>query len=278
MSKKEIILRDPADLTLHPLLKTQPALDKESAEFISMLEDIRERGFDYPILIDEQNRIVDGRHRWLIAKQIQLKEIPCEVRHSKEAAEIIVCSIWNRRHYATKGARAYLVAPLFASVIASGNERRLANLKKGAEAPRKPIESASVQTVGDLAQKLGCSRDLFEQAVKLRKAFDKAPELQAQFEEKILSGELGLGACLAGIAGKESTQGKSKGKEDQLDLFAEVFGTLEKRFKYWSKFNPDDKGEALKAIRRAVANMPADLRSEFKRAISACEKEEKANG
>jgi len=125
-------------------------------------------------------------------------------------------------------------------------------------------------------KKLGVGERLFRQAREVHVHFEKKPKLRAQFEPGILGGDLGLGAVIAGMAGVEATRDKPKQPDDQLDLFDDAFVVLSKRYKYWTKFDESQRHEARRSLRDSVKKMPADLRAEFKKAITAVEKEERA--
>ena len=79
-----IVTRPTDSLSLHPLLKPVPELDSDSEEFTTLREDIRARGIDQPIIVDGQNRIVDGRHRWRAAKAIRIPQVPVIIRDDAE--------------------------------------------------------------------------------------------------------------------------------------------------------------------------------------------------
>lgn len=214
--------------------------------------------------------IIDGRHRWRSAKRLQIAEVPTVQRTEAETHGIILNSLLQRRHF-TKSAMAYLTFPLMADAYAEAQQRKLDCLKKGSRSAGSALRANSIEELADL---VGVGRRLFFQAKELHEKFSEDPELRSQFEQDILSGEVGLGATIAGIAGQKATKSKSKPKEDQLELFDDGLVTIEKRFRYWEKFNPDQRDHAAKAIRRAVAKMPEELRREFARAIRAADKDD----
>ncbi len=265
---RTITYRDPSELKLHPALKVLPELPNDHPDFIAIVDDIRDRGIDYPVII-LNDQIVDGRHRWRAATRLQLKELPTRDCKENEVAGIIVNSLLQRRHF-TKGALAYMAFPLMEDAWKEAQARQQAALKAGSS-----LSVLRGKTVEDMAENLGFSRTLFFQARDVHQAFEKKPKLREEFEADILTGDIGLGAVKAGIAGQESTKGKPKVKEDQLELFTGAFDTLHKRFRYWNKFDDGEKDEVRKSLRKAVADMPADLRAEFKKAIAAIDKAEK---
>lgn len=266
----------PKDLTPHPRLKQMPQWDESDPRFLSLVEDIRERGIQDPIKVDSQNQIIDGRHRWRAAKRLQLQTVPVMVVANDQIASVIVGSLIQRRHF-TKGQRAYLVAPYLDSLFEESKNRRLHNLKHVGKSTLPPLG----ESPDDLAEQLGFSLPLLKQARQLHKLFTETPKLRAEFEPRILDEEdpIGLGAAIAGIAGQQHTKGKSKHTraEEQLTLFNESLTTLGHRFKYWNKLKDEDRDTAVTRIRETVAAMPPELRAEWKKAISAADKAEKPN-
>src|SRR4051812_13417605 len=103
--------RDPSELTVHPAAKLLLDWAKDDARFDALIEDIRARGMDQALLIDGQDRVIDGRKKLRAAKQLQLREVPVIVRGDDEVLGIIVNSLVQRAHY-TKSQLAYILAPI----------------------------------------------------------------------------------------------------------------------------------------------------------------------
>ncbi|HTJ78504.1 MAG TPA: ParB N-terminal domain-containing protein [Rariglobus sp.] len=264
----ETTLRDPNSLALHPCLDGMPELATDDPKFQALVADVRDRGFDYPAIIDQQDRVIDGRHRRRIAIMLGV-ELPTVRRDSAEASEIILSTLLQRRHY-SKGALAYMAVPLFTDVVEAGRARRLAGLKAGVN-PRQPTQSAIGKTVDQLAEELGFSKDLYEQARKVRDLFADDTEhewsdlprpttYRRYFEPKILSGEIGLGGVIQAIAGKESTQGKPKVTPPAVTLFQRGLSVFTKRFDTkWEKLSPDDRLPVVKAVATETTKWPEDV-------------------
>lgn len=253
----QIILEDPSDLTIHPLAKPMPEWANDDECFLSLVDDIRLRGIDQPILVDLERRVIDGRHRLRAAKRLQLKLVPTIVSEKFNVASLIVNSLIQRRHY-SKGARAYLAFPLLEPAMEEARQRKLANLRHNTA---EPVVTGESKTVADLAASIGVGRDLFFQAKTCHETFEKHPELKEQFEPQILSGEMGLGAAIAGMAGQAATKNKPKAKAlgGQLQLFTETFTQLRKRYHYWDKFDDDQKASATRSLQQNLGAMPDDL-------------------
>lgn len=244
----------------HPLLAHIPMWTREEPEFQALLDSIRERGLDYPVLIDAEHRIVDGRNR-RNALALLGRPVECRVIDAGEAASVVIASLVNRRHL-SKGALAYLSAPLFEQVLAESTARRLANLKQstlGSETALSAVSGNAAKNAGDIADTVGVGQRLFEQALDLHRRFAKNPAQRAEFEPKILSGELGLGGCIQAIAGQESTRGKEK-KETGLDrLFTRAFKDLNVRFGKWGKLADEQRAEVTVALVKTTDKWPDEV-------------------
>jgi hypothetical protein len=270
MDKTKTVSKPLSELSMHPITAMLPELAKDDSLFRSLVEDVRERGLDMPLVIDTEDRIVKGRTRYRVAKLLQLVEVECKVCQPHEVVGIILNGLIQRRHY-TKGALAYIAFPLLEKALDESNRRRIENLKNPNKSP-KATQSLSVRNTEQMAKDLGFCRDQFYQAREVHGLFKSNPALKADFEPKILSGEIGLGACIAGIAGKLATDGKSKRLHEQMELFTDAFDTLKTRFSYWQRFDAKQKAALFPVLKETVAAMPADLREELVKALKAANK------
>ena len=266
--------RAPKDLRPHALNKRMPRWNRESDEWLAFVQDIQDRGIQVPIRITEKGEVVDGETRRQAAIALNLAEVPCVVVPAHEVAATLLQELQLRRNL-TKGQRAYLLVPLMEPVLAGATQRRTANLRKGAAEPAPEGEHA-LHSAAEYAQSLGFSRDLLDQARRLHTAFADNPELRDQFEPQILDFDspIGLGACLAGIAGQKATKDTERRTGAQLELFTDAWGTLGKRFTYWTKLDEDERRKAVLVLRQTVKDMPADLRAELKKSMAAAERED----
>jgi len=260
---------DPNKLTPHPLLAGLPAMDQASAEFESLKQSVADRGIDYPVIIDEQDRILDGRNR-TAACALLGRAVPVVRRPASEAVEIILSALLHRRHL-PKSALAYLALPLLAGAAEVGRQRRLANLNAGKS--RNPIESGIGKTVEQLASDLGFSADLYEQALKVRKLFANQAKREWRegaktymatarewFEPQLLRGEIGLGGVIQALAGKDATEGKTPEKRDLPTLLRRGLDDLKKRFARWESLAPATRQQFTRTMAKEAAAWPEDVR------------------
>lgn len=243
------------DLVDHPLLAHIPVWQRDEPDFQALLDSVRDRGLDYPVLIDSERRVIDGRNRRNVCSLLG-KSVPCRLVADADAASIIVASLVNRRHL-TKGAQAYLAAPLFEHVLTESKARRIANIKAGASDPA--LSAVTGRTLEDVALACGISLRLVEQAFEVIRRFAKSPEQKAQWEPEIIAGEIGLGAAIQAMAGQESTKGKAKINEKLEGLIMRGFRDLGTRFSKWGKLDDEARAELRVKVAQTTEQWPDDV-------------------
>lgn len=202
-------------LRVHPSLSALPQWADDDPRFYALCDDVAASGVIEPIKITETGEIVDGRHRWRAAKRMTLPTVPVVVVAADQVVSMAISTLLARRHF-TRGQLAYVAYPLFAPACAEAKRRRIDNLKNG-NVSRSPTECEidPPKTADSLAERLGVCRNIFDQAAKLHRKFEKNEALRQEWEPKIMSDDPpGLGAVLAGIAGQETTP-KSHGSPDE---------------------------------------------------------------
>lgn len=272
--KIEIEMVVAKDIAIAPLIKDQARWPETDSRFRSFCADIKERGVQEPIRIDENNVLWDGYDRLRAAKRAKFTHIPVLRCKSEDGPDIAFGSFVQRKH-ATKSQRVYSAYPYFLARHEAAKNRALAVKQAGG----KPADTAASESVEAMALEIGVSRDLFFQAAKLHETFASSPDLRAEFEPRIMDDEdpISLGGALAGIAGKGATAAKPKpaNKGGKLGLFRDAFKGLKNRVKYWDRFEDEEKDAAVNAVKLAVFSMPAELRGEIRRAIAQAEKQER---
>jgi hypothetical protein len=274
---------DPRELKLHPMKSRAPRRAKDDPTLGPLIEDVRARGIQAPLICVEPDLIVDGEDRWIAARRLHMTEVPVTFCRADEVASVILSSL-TRKHF-SKGALAYVLFPIIEPAFNESKERRLRNLRRGQQAPESTLGVLSGTTVEEFAERIGLSRMLLFQAKEVRAEFDKdtaryefqdEPKpmtLREYYEPRLLSyGEdkpLGLGAILAGIAGLRATGGKHRPDPKQLELFESALDTLKTRFSYWKRFDEAARSKCREVIRSTVAAMPQDLRDELAAAIKS---------
>lgn len=240
----------------HRLIAGMPKWAAESAEMAALSEDIRERGIDQPLVVcttedgvEEPGYLflLDGRHRLQGAMLAGLTEVPVIYRDEADAVAIIFSSITQRRHFG-KGALAYLLYPVMAADAPT----------HGGDRKSKSTESTLIL---DLCVRAGFSRDLYFQAKGVHEVFAKRDDLRSEYESRILAGEIGLGACLAGLAGKQATEGKSRNDRPPELLLRAGLSDLRKRAELWDRLDEEARKAVAYDAADTVLAMPEDVRA-----------------
>lgn len=231
-------------LTIHPALKDLPEWADDDPQFEVFCRDIHERGFDYPLKVTAKNQVVDGRHRLRAAKRLKLETVPVDVVQDKDVPRLVLHYINQRRHY-SKGALAYMAVPLL---------------------------HGTTQSQELFASGFGISRALLQQAIEVRQIFSDngkpGEEYRTDVEPRILSGEVGLGAVIAGWAGRQATKGLAKKQTTQLQLWDRSLSTFQKRFASWDKFDVGAKNTVVAKFQTVFEEMPHELLLKLSQKIS----------
>jgi hypothetical protein len=275
---RPVVHRSPDELRPHPM-NSMPRWNQDSDAWLAFVEDIRQHGIRVPLQVTARNEVVDGETRRLASVALGLAQVPCVIVSDEEVTECFMRELLHRRNL-TKGQRAYLALPHLDELVEVSRRRRAKNVQKPQHFSIVDQSTIEAETSELIARRFGFSRDLFFQAKRLHEAFAAEPDLRDEFEPKILDLDdpIGLGACLAGIAGRRSTKDQEKRHraDEQLELFSEAWTVLGKRFDYWTKLGDDDRRRVVPVLRQTVAAMPYDLRVELRKALTAADKEESA--
>lgn len=207
-----IDLRNPTTLKVHPAVAGLPSLADDDIAFRALVADVMEHGWlpGQEVLITADGRIIDGRHRWRVAKRLQL-DLPCVVfpgdPTDAEVIGIALKTLTNRRHY-TKGQQALLAWPLVKVMVQAARKLQTAGLKKGSfpvansvgdgrnigisanftpDSVQKPVQP----TVASICLGLGISDEYMHKAEAVWTYWDQYPDMTFTFQPETLVG-LGL--------------------------------------------------------------------------------------
>jgi hypothetical protein len=261
----------------HRLIQGMPRWADNSPEMAALSEDVKERGIDQPLIVCRCQDgaespgwyyLLDGRHRHRASILSGLTAVPVVERQEEDAVGIIFSSITQRRHYG-KGALAYLLYPVMAAqAVPNGGDRR----SKSTQSTLKKSELTESTLILDLCIRAGFSRDLYFQAKSLHQAFDARPDLRDDYEPRILTGEIGLGACIAGLAGKEATGGSSRNDRPPEQLVFDTFSDLRNRFSRWEKIEPTQRKAICHEAADTVLSLPNEVQESILKALRAARK------
>ena len=188
-------------LTVHPYaLKFPPLSEKERA---TLKADIAQNGQLYPIVINRQDQVLEGRHRYEICRELGLEPKTIQLAHvlgdnfnDVSEIEFIFSSNFHRRHL-TDEQRVALATEFLPELRQQAKANMLANLQKGPavnamkssvsqnERPKKRRTKAG-GIIDDLAAIANVGVSKANRAIKVA---DRDPELLAQ----VARGEKKLG-------------------------------------------------------------------------------------
>ena len=256
-----------------------------------------------PLVITPDGLIMDGKRRWLAARELQWDKVPCLVREEKEAGLIILDSLLGQRDL-DRGTKAYIAVTMATDYISSAENRRLSNLKDGKKTLENPLFRPNHVEHGsggylcnpELADRIGVALPTLETAVSIFRLFhhpkaegwkslftggaapkvEELLKLQKEFREElepeILAGIRTIWQVRQAIAGRIADQ---HGPKDHLPVQAELalwdtsFEGLSKAAPAWSKLGAEGKEAVIKHWGRIVKKMPDDLREALKEALDA---------
>ncbi len=286
----KIHYRDPQHLKnkYSPALRRVPELLDGSEEFKALSLGLKKVGFIRPIIIDQDDQVIDDHSRSQLRAAInyQFKEVPVQVCSSDDAPMVRLHSLAHVRHL-SKSAIAYLAVPDLEEAFDLARRKKLKQIKEDSVVS----SGDDLKTVDDLADELGIGRNLLFEARKVRAAFEdkkKYPRtivggkqdgeetemtLREWYEPRMLrsfvGGEheqnrpMGLGGILAGIAAdkkpREDFNPKGKG---QLSLFESKLD-FAGGWKYWTKLSNKDRTQHLKNFEDQLEFIPEDQRDQL---------------
>ncbi len=275
-TQRPIVYRPTADLSVHKAIASMPRLAADDPRYDAMRGAWLESGILQPLYVTEAGKIIDGRHRWWFARDMELPEVPCIEVDETEISTVVMAAIAGRNHL-TKGQRAYLSYPYLQDAWEAAQRRRMEVLKSGANRGMLP----KVASVEDLAEQIGVSVDLMNQARRLHDLLSKTPGLRETWEPRILDAEepIGLGAAIAGIAGEGATKGKPKPapRNSALRNFEVSWENLIRPASHWDRWSEEERDQASAAIRSSLAQVPPAALDAIAAAIRAAKAHHKAH-
>jgi len=248
---------------------------------------LKKAGFIRPILVDENEQVIDDHSRSLLVAALRwgkdIPEVPVQVCCSADAPIIRIHSLAHVRHL-SKSAIAYLAVPDLQPALDAARLKRLENLRKGEDSPIVPGGDDRDMTADDLAHELGIGRNLLFEARAVRKEFedkkayqfdveggerdgaDVRMTLREYFEPKIVqafvAGEHNEPVSLGGIMRslkiiRSNDKSKYSCKNaNQLELFVGTFGRKAiRQFKSWAAMTDDARRQAREQIEQEASQL-----------------------
>jgi len=222
------------------------------------------------LLVTEDGLIVDGKRRWLAARELQWTKVPCQICDEAEAALVIIDSFCGQRSL-DLGAKAYISIMGEKEYIKAAEHRRLGNLRRGAKTIEKPLIFPAPNHYGtpnaEFADRIGVSLPTFEVAdlcPKLEVLRLYQAEKRAEMEPEILSGSRTIWQVRQSIAGwlpeMQERKGAGPAANAQLELWDNTFESVTKAASTWEGLDEDGRESVIKSWRRTIKKMPEGLR------------------
>jgi len=170
MAKPKTIAAGKINLELHPKAKSLVRWLRllESKEAKELKADIKEHGVQLPILLtNDGKQIIDGRNRWNIAHELELKQVPVEYYKGKD--DDIEKIIWSRnvlRRHLTDDQRDQLRDALIAPQL----EKEAKARKKAGVRPSQENHEKVGSVADQVAEQLNITRHRADQLEKVRKS------------------------------------------------------------------------------------------------------------
>lgn len=278
---------NPVELRQHWTRRLLNKVDENSPQFLAMCDDILRGDSLPPIYIVAPNQVVAGWTRTLAHRKAQ-KDIECIVITEDESLMKSLKENALRLHL-RKGQVAWLACPLADKVVEHSVVLRKHKLT-GKAAPK--VTDGMPENIEQLADQLGISRRLLMEVRTVyeniaawdenhsARCWGESAEAMSAMEywsQRIMDSEdpCTPGQAWAGIAGSDAgAAGKTNPEPRQLQLFTEGLASVRKWGKGYNDFVGAERKRAQEAIRRTVAEWPAELRSEFAAELKRAEREQ----
>lgn len=296
----------PADgqpaLRRHPLQKFIPEPVKESPEWAAFkvgLSAVGPEGIP-PLVITADGQIMDGKRRWLAARELQWTKVPCLIRDEADAALIMMDSLFGQRDL-DRGTKAYIAISMQGEYVKSAENRRLGNLKRGTKTLEFPLFSPKHSDCAsggdDLADRIGCHRNVVVAAADIFRLFHdpkcegwksfygdgaqakmpplaKLQELQKHYREEyeplLLTGEKTIWKIRPAIAGALPVHQENNTRQPEqaeLKLWDDSLASVGKLAPTWDKLTETNQRDVLATWRRTVKKLPQALRAVLKEVL-----------
>ncbi|MBI5820573.1 MAG: hypothetical protein HZA88_16525 [Verrucomicrobia bacterium] len=262
-------VRDPKTLHVRPCVNVLPMLADDDPQFLKLLASVRADGVRDEITLDQDGNIVDGRHRVKAARAENKDTVPIVQKHfanDREALDFAVARLFDRRHY-TGSARAYTTAKLEGAHKRLPGRPTLKNVRDFSEkimSENSDIISEKGKSRDRMSALHGFSKDRWDQAIYVLKRFEEHPEVVAEYEPLILSGEKSLWNIMAYVDGRfaENNTGRVDARANIEENFYQwVDAGVHRWTKFWPKLrSASARAEVIEAVTtKLVEAFPDDV-------------------
>ena len=209
MSQETVVQLPLQDLRIHPLAERLPMLSEKHPRFIELQQSIAQLGVKDPVLADEKNRLIVGRHRYRAARAAGKTTIPC-IRRSFTDAEASALILQENllRQDMSQGKRALMIVSCQADYFQNRKARQTSGLLRGkAPVVKCFITEAKEALIGDMVSQYGVSKPYLCRAAAL---WDHRGNQARQLIQQIWNDEISLAKAHAGLFGKKKQKAKQR--------------------------------------------------------------------
>lgn len=161
----------------HPYAKLFPMMSEDKIQ--ELAEDIRKNGLIYPIIVDSDDRIIDGRNRSVACELAGIEQVvEAKVMDDQETLAFVVSANLRRRHL-NESQRADIAAKM--ATLKHGGDR-----KSKDQAANRPLDSKPVVSQEQAAELMNVSPRSVRRAAKVQR--EGSDELKAA----VSSGDVAL--------------------------------------------------------------------------------------
>lgn len=254
----KLLYLDPNLLAPHKSIEGVPRLN--AADFAVLKESIAAaRLVHEPLLINEDHRILDGRHRWEIACGIGLMTVPCLVS-IEEPIDVALRTALARRQL-TETAKVLLLLEFDPTLLKNRGERKRANLNH--QKPQCFLEpsingSRNEKGFKTLADRYRVNEDYFSILANAMEVFDG--DQWAEIREDIFAGTLHAPRLACGIGGiAKNPKGGARRPIQYFRVCRRALKSLKTHLDRWEDFTKDERRELLDLYRQVKTALPKDL-------------------
>ena len=264
--------KSPKDLWPHTLLEDLHEWQEDSPAMQALVEDVRCRGIDHPLIVTPDNRIVDGRQRWRAALALDLPQAPVQIVDESRAPMIILGNLTQRRHY-SPAALAYLAIPLLEETLEESRVRRLENTD-----PNGALDALLAGLSSEeLARRLGLDAEALATARRLRSLLETHDETRGWIEPWLLEGRIDLERALTLAREAQTNPRPPKEAASPLEDVRQDWDHFAERARivsrHWEALEPGERPQAETMVSEALLGLCPDLRRTIHRLLEESEGE-----
>ena len=238
----------------HPSIVDMPMLGEDDLK--ALTESILNHGVMKPISLSHDGLVVDGRNRAVASVRAGLTSVPViYLDVSVDVASYALESAVTGRNLTRSGIvlMLYLKHP--------GLAEMRSDRKGGRPSKEKGQETADkISSFRDIADKYNVPAEYFTRLAHIHEQCDNETWLSVQ--RSILDRETSIPAMVAGLAGKQATDGKKRRDPDYLSLTIRTATTLKNIFANWGsvKIPPKWHDQVLNNFGDSIRHMPPDIK------------------